>query len=65
MATNLAIDDRLIVEAQRAGRHATKKETVTAALQEYIAHRKQLKVLDLFGEVRFDGAYDYKKARSR
>ena len=32
MATNLAIDDRLIDEARQIGHHATKKAAVTAAL---------------------------------
>jgi Bacterial antitoxin of type II TA system, VapB len=35
MPTNLAIDDRLIEEAQKLGRHRTKKDAVTAALDEY------------------------------
>jgi len=34
MATNLAIDDRLIEEARKAGGHRTKKATVTEALEE-------------------------------
>jgi len=41
MPTNLAIDDRLIEEARKLGHHRTKKETVTAALDEYIKRRKQ------------------------
>jgi Arc/MetJ family transcription regulator len=32
MPTNLAIDDKLIDEARRIGKHKTKKEAVTAAL---------------------------------
>ncbi len=36
MATNLAIDDNLILEAQKIGGHKTKKLTVTEALKEYI-----------------------------
>lgn len=65
MATNLALDDRLIQQAQAAGGHRTKKEAVTSALQEYIARRKQLGVLKLAGKIEFDSAYDYKKARKR
>ncbi len=38
MATNLAIDDRLIEEARKTGGHKTKKEAVTTALEEYIRH---------------------------
>lgn len=65
MPTNLAIDDRLLDEAQRVGGHRTKKATVTEALQEYIQHRKQAKILRLFGTVEFDSGYDYKKQRRR
>jgi len=65
MATNLAIDDRLLEEALRVGGHRTKKATVTEALQEYIQHRKQVKILELFGTVDFDRRYDYKKQRRK
>ena len=65
MATNLAIDDKLIIEAQKIGHHKTKKEAVTTALKEYIAHKKQLEVLDLFGSIEFDKNFNYKKARKR
>ena len=63
MPTNLAIDDRLIEEARRSGGHKTKKEAVTAALDEYIRRRKQQRILDLFGSIDFDPKYDYKAAR--
>ena len=65
MATTLAIDDTLLKEAQIIGRHKTKKDTVTEALKEYIRHRKQLEVLELFGKIDYDTNYDYKKARDR
>jgi Arc/MetJ family transcription regulator len=65
MPTNLALDDRLIEEARRAGGHKTKKEAVNAALDEYVRRRKQMKLLDAFGTVNFDAAYDYKTERSR
>ena len=63
MATNLALDDKLIEEAQVLGRHKSKKDTVNAALAEYIAHRRRLKVLNAFGTFDFDPSYDYKKQR--
>jgi Arc/MetJ family transcription regulator len=65
MPTNLAIDDRLLAEAQRVGGHRTKKATVTEALQEYIQRRRQTKIVKLFGTVEFDPSYDYKQQRRR
>lgn len=65
MPTNLAIDDRLIDEARVIGRHKTKKEAVTAALQEYIKRHKQQQILELVGQIAYDPAYDYKAARRR
>ena len=65
MATNLAIDDSLLEEALRIGGHRTKKATVTEALQEYIARRRQQRVLKLFGQIDFDPRYNYKSARRR
>ncbi len=65
MATNLALDDNLIEEARRVGRHKTKKDAVTAALAEYVQRRKQLRILTAFGTVDFDPKYDYKAGRRR
>lgn len=65
MATNLAIDDKLLVEAQRIGGHKTKKETVTKALEEYISRHKQLELIEIFGAINFDPKNDYKKGRKR
>ena len=47
MATNLALDDKLISEAQKIGNHKTKKSAVTEALKEYIQRRKQLQIFSL------------------
>ena len=65
MATNLELDDKLIMQALKVGHHKTKREAVTAALKEYIAHKKQLNIFNLFGLINFDNNYDYKKARNR
>ena len=65
MATNLALDDKLLAEALKIGGRATKKDTVTEALQEYIARRRQAAVMDIFGTVDYDPRYDYKKQRGR
>jgi Arc/MetJ family transcription regulator len=63
MATNLELDDQLILEAKRLGNFATKREAVTAALEEFVQRRKQLEILKLFGTIDFDPDYDYKKHR--
>jgi len=65
MATNLAIEDRLLQQAQKVGGHRTKKAAVTEALEEYIQKRRQSEILDLFGKIDFDPKYDYKKQRQR
>ena len=65
MATNLALDDALIEEARRVGKHKTKKEAVTAALDEYVRRRKQVRVLEAFGSFEFDPGYDYKAERRK
>lgn len=65
MATNLALDDQLITEAQQAGGHRTKKEAVTAALREYVDRRRRLAILELFGTLELDPEYDHKAERRR
>jgi Arc/MetJ family transcription regulator len=70
MATNLALDDQLIEEARRAGSHKSKKEAVTAALEEYVRRRQQMRILEAFGTFAADSnsvdpAYDYKSERQR
>jgi hypothetical protein len=65
MATNLALDDKLISEAQKMGNHKTKKSAVTEALKEYIQRRKQLQIFSVFDSIDYDKNYDYKVGRSR
>jgi Arc/MetJ family transcription regulator len=63
MASNLVIDESLLQDALRIGGHRTKKATVTEALQEYVARRRQRQVLKLFGRIDFDPEYSYKVRR--
>jgi len=65
MPTNLEIDDRLLAKAQKAGGHKTKKATVNEALAEYIRHREQREITNLFGTVVFEPAFDYKAERNK
>jgi hypothetical protein len=63
MATNLAIDPALLDHAFEVGGMRTKKQTVTVALQEFIARRDRAKIVDLFGTMEWDESFDYKAAR--
>ena len=65
MATNLDLDPALVDAAVAAGGRKTKKETVTEALREYIARRRQAQITRLFGAIEFEPKYDYKKQRRR
>ncbi len=65
MATNLDINPRLIEEARRIGKHRSKKDAVTEALKEYIRSRRQMRILELAGQIDFDPGYDYKQERRR
>jgi len=65
MATNLQIDDNLILKAVKLGGHRTKKAAVSKALIEYIHQLEQEKILSMFGDVEYDPEYDYKKQRKR
>jgi Arc/MetJ family transcription regulator len=65
MATNLAIEDNLIEEAKKIGKHKTKKAAVTEALKEYIQRRKQVEIFELAGQIDYDPEYDYKAQRKK
>ena len=65
MATNLAIDEKLLEKALRIGGHRTKRATVNEALEEYIKRRGRLKAIKAFGTVDFDANFSYKRARSK
>ena len=63
MATNLALDDKLIEAARKLGGHKTKKDAVNAALDEYIRRHKRQQAVQAFGTFDFDPSYDYKAER--
>jgi len=65
MATNLQLDDKLIRDAVTLSGHKTKKAAVTQALTDYVRHLQQERILDLFGKVDFNPAYDYKRQRAK
>ena len=65
MATNLSIDPELIQRALEVSGERTKKAAVTKALQEFIARRRQKRLLDLMGKLEWDPSYSYKAERTR
>lgn len=65
MATNLALDDKLVEEARRLGKHRTKREAVNEAITEYVARRRRRKVVQLLGKLDWAPDYDYKAERRR
>jgi Arc/MetJ family transcription regulator len=65
MATNLSIDPDLIEQALKVSGERTKKAAVTKALQEFIARRRQKRLLDLMNALEWDSSYDYKAERTR
>ena len=64
MATNLSIDPELIEQALKVSGERTKKAAVTMALREFIARRRQKRLLNLMGKLEWDSSYDYKKERN-
>jgi hypothetical protein len=65
MATNLALDPELVERALEVSGERTKKAAVTKALHEFIARRRQKRLLELMGKLECDESFDYKRERSR
>ncbi len=65
MATNLALDPRLIERALELSGEKTKKAAVTRALEEFVARRSQRRLIELMGKLEWDASFDYKAERSR
>ena len=65
MATNLSLDPDLIDRALEVSGERTKKAVVTRALEEFIARRKQKRLIDLMGKLEWNSSFDYKAERSR
>ena len=65
MATNVVLNEVLIEEAQKLGHHRSKRATIEEALREYVQHRKQMEIKDLFGRIDYEKSFDYKTLRKR
>lgn len=65
MATNLSLDPKLIERAVEVSGERTKKAAVTRALEEFIARRRQKRLVELMGKLEWDRSFDHKAERSR
>jgi Arc/MetJ family transcription regulator len=65
MPTNLELDDALVAEAKKLGKHKTSREAVNEALRKYVARHKQPRILNVFGKMDWEPSYDYKDKRRR
>jgi len=64
MRTNIVMDEKLVVEAQRLTGIRTKKALVDEALRTLIALRMRRNLSDLAGRIRFADGYDHKVLRA-
>ena len=65
MATNLALDRKLIDRVVAVSGKPSKKAAVTLALKEFIARREQRHIAELLGQLEWDASFDHKAERSR
>lgn len=61
----IEIEDSLLAKAKSIQNHKSDKETVVAALKEYIRHHEQQKIFHLFGKIEYNRDYSYKDQRSK
>lgn len=65
MPTNLDIDPRLLERAVELSGAPTKTAAVSRTLCEFVARHEQRRLVELFGALEWDPAFDYKADRSR
>ncbi len=53
--TNIVLDDALVADCQRATGIKTRRALIHHALEELLRHKRQKKVLELRGTVRWEG----------
>ena len=63
--TIVSIDPDLLQTALKLSGERTKKAAVTKALEEFIARRRQKRLLELMGKLEWDASFDYKAERTR
>jgi len=61
----MEIDDELLADAMKLGRHRTKRGAVETALQHYVRWRARQELLALRGKVKWVGDLDQMRGRLR
>jgi len=56
--TNVVLDDDLVAKCQKATGIKTRKGIIDYALKELLRHKRQKKILELKGAVRWEGDLD-------
>ena len=57
MPTSAAIDENLLKEAKKLGKHKTEKAAINDALKMYVKRKRQAEIIELFGTVDFDSEF--------
>ena len=65
MSTHLSLDTDLLDQAMEVSGERTEIAVVTRALEEFIARRRQKRLIELMGKLQWDSSFDYKVERSR
>lgn len=58
MRTNVVLDDRLVDEAMRLSDCRTKRELIHRSIEEFVKRRRQRRILDLAGKIKWEGDLD-------
>ncbi len=65
MINTVQINENLLQEALALSDNLNTKSLIETALLEYIQRRKQLKIIELFGNIDYEENYDYKQQREK
>jgi Arc/MetJ family transcription regulator len=65
MPSNLSVDPDLIAAVLKLSGERTEKAAVTEALEEFVARRRQKRLLELFGKLEWDTSFDHRSERRR
>ena len=63
--STISVDEKLLAEARKLGKHKSNQEAAQAALVDYVRIKKQLGIAQLFGKIEYHEDYDYKALRRR